>query len=439
MTSNKYSQVGVQLLATPGYILLFLMLMFPMVLDLLYVKAGLFAIELSFVVSATFMRMRLWLHPSFLRWTFFYAVVGLLFAFKGNVSGAPGAIKGAQVYVLWPVVHVILISGMNNWRILLGVQRVLISAALCISGYLLIYVLVEAGVLPPFIYREIFYQRQAFYLQQGYIQINMDVLHTMSFLLPFSLAALLLHLSGDCNLPISKRWFWIACSLQLGVLLVSGRRALWLVTLMTPFLTFVFQSFLPKSERKGIWRSEAKIIIVTILIGIGVFYYFNTIYDYKFSGLVDAFLEGFNFSDPASINTSTRRDQYFILSQAWDKNFLFGAGLGASVPGYVQSVELPWVYELYYLSLLYQVGLFGFGCYLAGIAWLYWKGIKIVREGGLFAQMTLCHLIGMTCYLIAAGTNPFLARFDGMWAIFLPLALINYWLTNPEKQFPAGK
>jgi hypothetical protein len=436
MTSNKHSQVVVQLLAAPGYILLFLMLMFPMVLELLYVKAVLFAIELSVVVSVTFMRMRLRLHPSFLKWILFYAAIGLIFAFKGNVAGAPGAMKGAQVYVLWPAVYVVLISGMNNWRILIGAQRVLISATICISGYLLIYVLVQADVLPSFIYREIFYQRQAFYLQPGYIQASIDALHTMSFLVPFSMAALLVHLPGDRSLPISRGWLWIASSLSLGAMLVSGRRALWLVALMTPFLTFVFQSFLPKSERKGIWRFEAKIIIATILIAIGIIYYFNTIYDYKFTGLVDAFLEGFNFSNPASINTSTRRDQYFILSQAWHDNFLLGTGLGASVPGYIQSIELPWVYELYYLSLLYQVGLFGFGCYLAGIAWLYWKGIKIVRAGGAFARTTLPNLVGMTCYLAAAGTNPFLARFDGIWAIFLPLALINYSLTNREKSLP---
>jgi hypothetical protein len=39
-------------------------------------------------------------------------------------------------------------------------------------------------------------------------------------------------------------------------------------------------------------------------------------------------------------------------------------------------------------------------------------------------------LAGMTCFLIANATNPYLGKFDCLWVIFLPIALINYGLLN---------
>jgi hypothetical protein len=34
-------------------------------------------------------------------------------------------------------------------------------------------------------------------------------------------------------------------------------------------------------------------------------------------------------------------------------------------------------------------------------------------------------LAGLICFMIANGTNPYLAKFDYMWIIFIPVALLN--------------
>jgi len=39
----------------------------------------------------------------------------------------------------------------------------------------------------------------------------------------------------------------------------------------------------------------------------------------------------------------------------------------------------------------------------------------------------------MSGFLIANATNPYLARFDGIWVIFLPLAFINRWLLTENQ------
>jgi hypothetical protein len=37
----------------------------------------------------------------------------------------------------------------------------------------------------------------------------------------------------------------------------------------------------------------------------------------------------------------------------------------------------------------------------------------------------LCDIIALTTYLIANATNPYLARFDGIWELFVPIAVLN--------------
>ena len=89
---------------------------------------------------------------------------------------------------------------------------------------------------------------------------------------------------------------------------------------------------------------------------------------------------------------------------------------------------MPWAYELTYLALLFQTGLVGTGFYTAGVIWIYVTGIGVLRGGGPLGRMMFPTLVGLSCFLIANGTNPYLPRFDGLWVIFLPVALINLWL-----------
>jgi len=139
--------------------------------------------------------------------------------------------------------------------------------------------------------------------------------------------------------------------------------------------------------------------------------------------------DGFDFgATTVDEGAAARHEQFDALLRGWYENPLLGAGHGASAHGSIRSNERPWAYELSYLALLFQCGLLGFVAYSAGVAWIYWKGIGIIKDGGMLGQNMLALLVGMTCYLIVNATNPYLSRFDGIWAIFLPLAFINYSL-----------
>ena len=86
---------------------------------------------------------------------------------------------------------------------------------------------------------------------------------------------------------------------------------------------------------------------------------------------------------------------------------------------------MPWAYELTYLALLFHTGAVGTFLYVACVGWIYWQGVQVIRHSAMYGPWMLAVLTGVSGLLIANATNPYLAKFDFMWVLFLPLAIIN--------------
>jgi hypothetical protein len=67
------------------------------------------------------------------------------------------------------------------------------------------------------------------------------------------------------------------------------------------------------------------------------------------------------------------------------------------------------------------------------IGWLFIKAILLVRKSSHFSFITPV-FIGCFCFLVGCASNPYLQAFDHLWAIFLPVALINYCNKNQSKE-----
>jgi hypothetical protein len=239
---------------------------------------------------------------------------------------------------------------------------------------------------------------------------------------------------------LRRVWLWLAAFLGLASVLISGRRALYLLTLASPFLTLLFLSFQPMVERhlsrKALIRVTASAVLALVILLIPL----NAVYGVTLSGLGDRFSVGFNFSPTSEDEgTTERRVQFHALIAGWEENPLLGVGHGSPAFGSIRSQESPWNYELYYVALLYQTGLVGLTAYAAGVIWIYWMGIRVIRSGGYLSALMVACLVGMSSILIANATNPYLARYDAMWAIFLPLAVINFWLFGRSVRQPLIK
>jgi len=424
------------LLRLPAYILLFMMLMFPMVMEMLYIKALLFILSLYLVVIATMRRGRLRLHPLIVLWALFMTSVILFFAFRGFIADTPGALKQAQVYGLWPLVYLVLISGAVDSKIWIGIQRTMVISTICIATYGLLYVFTELQVLPRFIDLNFFENEStpAIGYYGGFIELRVLGLNTLTFLIPFCMAALIFWSTEKRSAATGQTCLWVAVLLGVTLDILSARRALWLVTLLTPLFIFLLWLLLVRKERLTNIRAMASKVSFLCLFLSTLAFLSSHLYEFNLVKMAEEFVGGFDFSGIGQ-GEAARAEQLDALVRGWLEHPILGAGLGASAEAYgsVRS-ERPWEYELYYVALLYQVGIIGFIFLASGVVWTYFMGVRIIKRDKMLRRSMLPILVGMLSMLIANATNPYLVRFDGIWVIFLPLIPINNWLLNQRQQ-----
>jgi hypothetical protein len=414
-----------------GLVLVFLMLFVPTAYQPL--KGGLLAFVLAVLAARALVEHRIALHPHVAIGCLIFVVVGIAFIFRGYLAGAPGALRTSTVYVIWPLVNVLLITGLAQEARLWRVARLLVWTAIAICLYCANYILWSAGWLPDVLYLAVDQgQRIGFY--DGHVEFNLHSTASLLFLVPFVAAALF---SWPRQAPVARVWLWLALVLGLATGLLSGRRAFQLVLVLGLLVALSLRLFLPRKLRglqeSGFRRSllGAAVAGTIALIALQATYGLNL-------GVVwSTFKTGFQFAiDPAA---QSRALQFDALIQGWLASPFFGSGHGASASSVIRSSTMPWAYELSYVALLYHTGLIGMLLYGLGVTWIYVQGLRIVRRGTSLAPLMVATLTGTTTFLIANATNPYLEKFDCLWTVFLPLALINASLLNGDGTAPSGQ
>jgi hypothetical protein len=266
-------------------------------------------------------------------------------------------------------------------------------------------------------------------LNESGIELGWPGFNSLPFLIPFVLCYSIFRKSFSAKFSNNNLLITIALLSILIVTIISGRRALILV-LLSSFVTILFFSyFLPSNKFKYVLKNLTIFILIPIPFVIFLLIYFQVDLFLVFQN----FIEGFQFQDMTNVSANRRSIQFDALINGWSEVPIIGAGLGSHVD-YVRSWEMPWSYELFYLALLYQVGLLGFIIYTIGIFWIVLESIKIIRLGNDNSFLIICLLCGMFGALIASATNPYLLRFDGLWVVFIPAAFINYHLVKLDEK-----
>lgn len=430
----------------PSCFLLFLMAAFPIAQRFLYLKAALFAALLILVVIQGVKRLHL--HPAVVAWTLVLSAASLFFGVRGLILGAPGALKVVQIYAMWPLVYLLLLSGIRSIRTFQALEKTLLFSTIFVAVFLLVYVASELHVIPQIPGINSLFTRDelegGFFLsatfRDGHAEIGFPGLHFYSFLVPCVIAALLDRWFNSSKLWKGRSWYVWALLISLPIVFLSGRRALQLVTLLAPFMTLGLGLFCPKQEKGLLLKSVSRSLVWLSACGALSFFLLSSVNLVTLEGVADRFSAGFDFSASNRSDSAVGRvDQYLAMMHAWEQAPYLGQGLGATAHECVRSPDFPWVYELSYVDLLFQTGVVGLILYGSGIAWICWLGIKIVKAGGEGARFMLPMLVALIAMLIASGTNPYLAGFDRLWVIFLPLAFINHWLLVQRGAFVSAK
>lgn len=425
----------------PSYALLFLLMAFPLVLQLLYLKVILFLLVIGATAYEFFVNGRARLSGRLGLWSVALAAASFFFVIEGMLAGAPGASKMALVYVVWPLVYTVWIAGLAQRRFLLGVHNTTVLATLFIGVYGSLFLLTQLRVIPGtriVSWLSFSWESEGFGEHDGYTQLQFAGLNSLAFLLPYVMASIATQLSS-ARRTLLNLCLWIACVLSCLVMLAAGRRALFLVVFVSPLLILLFRAFLPMAEKKSNRRSLLTFCAVFAVLMVLLFSGLQTFYQFDLASMWEHFVAGFDLSSQTFEYGSAERHQELVaLLKGWMDHPIFGVGHGASAFGSIRSETMPWAYELSYVALLFHTGIVGFAAYATGVAWIFCRGIWVLSQGGWVARIMLPMLVGAASMLIANATNPYLARFDGLWVLFLPLAVINYRLSSRSGENPTS-
>jgi O-antigen ligase len=328
-------------------------------------------------------------------------ILGLSFSLYGLVNDTPGAVDLIRVYVIWPLLY-FYISGIqiksDNVQLLPVI--ILIGVALtAVMGLYVVYNFFYGGGNDSINY---------FWISQGYgtglqgeiFEYNLWNIPTLIYGIGFlTTYTLIQDNTFKNNHPMVIYFIYF---IVVVVATLSGRKVLWLTILYSPLLSFILL-------RLSKVRVNFKVILFYLSIYASGFYLFLTYSDFLLEG---------------SIVDHARIEQFHFLFNSWADNPFFGHGSGATV-GLHRSPDQPWSYELFYLALLFQLGILGVSVYLISIVILIFLAIKIVRKDSNSSTILIPMISGMICFLIASGTNPYLGKFDSLYVIFVLVYSVN--------------
>lgn len=408
------------MLAIVGFSLFFLLLFVPT--SYKEAKIVLLCVLMVGILAGGFRGSPFRFSPQVLILTLFYSVLGTFFVLYGIINGNAGAISLTTVYVLWPLVYVVVVSAMCQSHLFRIATQVLVLSSVAISVYAIYYLLYEYGVIPSAFYIALDLGQEAgFY--DGYVEYNLYSVSTLLYLFPFITTCLVLARGNDG--PVPMLWVLPAFGLTTMASILSGRRALWLIMALTPILIVVV---LRLGGGQQLVRYSTRMAGYFVIAAIVLFGALAVAVDIKPASLVDNFIEGFQFDNSASAND--RKEQFFALIGAWKDSPWLGYGFGAVAEGSIRSEDMPWSYELYFVSILFQVGVVGLAAYAFGVGWIFLYGAKVARDDELLRPYMVPSLVAMIAFLLASNTNPYLAKFDFLWVVFFPVAMINYHLLS---------
>ncbi|SCX77342.1 O-antigen ligase family protein [Alkaliphilus peptidifermentans] len=423
---SKISKIK-SLFLIPGLLLFFMMLFVPTSYQSL--KGIILALTIGLILIGTFKRKKVALAPQTLFWVLTWVCSGLFFMLVGSVNNNPGALRVVSVYVLWPIVYLLFIIASSNEEIIRRLLKVLIFSSVIIGIHSLSYILYSYGWLPSALYIELDL-RQSIGFYSGMMAYSMNNTATLIFLVPF-LICIIMTWPKEVKQKFNK--LFIVTGLLLGILLtlLSGRRILQLLVVATPILIVFYQKFLSNLHRKRSKKSSQRAFLLLFLCVVLIYLLLNWTYGINITTIIEDIKDAFRFSTDAS--ASLRSGQFRALLNGWSESPLIGSGHGASAPQFIRSTEQPWAYELSYVAYLYHTGLVGFSIFSGQIIWIIIMSIKIIKSNSILKFHILPVIVGSTAFLLANATNPYLAKYDFMWVIFLPICIINTWLLRDHK------
>lgn len=165
-------------------------------------------------------------------------------------------------------------------------------------------------------------------------------------------------------------------------------------------IIFMLIMILPTNLHSVKYKWLVNTFAILLFSGLAFLFFGNTILDT--SGV--AAIENRFIGADADASDLQRVVQFDVLSDEIKYNILLGNGLGAYVHNYIRNDAMPFLYEMEYLSLIYQFGIIGM-FYILGMFVLMIRKIRITN---LSMQLRILVYFNLICFFIRPFTNPML-------------------------------
>lgn len=372
------------------YILLFLVIVFPNVFREIKAVALFLIIALSpFSITPISKMDLLGLGLMGISW------IGSIFLI---IFGSMQAIPGSEIYVLGsyvlaPAVWWFVLSRLLK---LAELDRVIHFILMCgvIAAIQITLFFVFFDYLAPAIKNLLIEDPNVSLSSSGTPAVRLHSISSLLFIVPAFFSLLI-----DRKTYLIPKFSWVIASIFLIASIISGRSALIVAVLASLAIFGVV----------GGMRRIGLIVSVGLCV-MAALYFVDVNLASALSNVIDKV---------SSFGGEERLSQRDALVYGFATAPLVGQGHGVSA-SVIRSGNNPWRYELFYHALLFHGGLFGFFTYMAPIlVALASLLIGTARKNPIkrFA------LFGLSSFLVATYTNPYIEGLESQWMWILPLLI----------------
>jgi hypothetical protein len=352
----------------------------------------------------------------FHKYIIYFVLFNLTFILIGFFNGANyiALFDNIKLLVVYPLTANVVLFAFSKYISFYDFQKISLFCMLIIStlGFLLFLgIIYNFQLLPENFISKLSTINDA---SSGTFRLNFVGLNSLFILFPISLSIFFINKMTNK----SKLFFTSIIVFTFFVILLSGRRALAITSVISPFLVLSYAFFYNIIKFKKILYT----LLFSFLILLTLLSYFYSVQT-NFTGSDIDIIQRINseFSDESTrVNQLPFLLNYFI-------NHPWGSGFGVILPNsenYIRDSIYKWNFELTYLQLLCNTGIFGLLFYSTLFIFLFKKLHIIFHNYKNISIIVISTLNGLQLFLLAAFTNPYIASFDSILLILLPIYFI---------------
>lgn len=376
----------------------------------------LFIYLISFCIQS-YRKKKLYINKKLFAFYIVIILLGLFSSFVGyiNRGGIAGIFDNLRLWVVWSICFILIITMFLQQKNLLFFHNAVVLSGILISiinaiGFCELFY--GLGIVPEFILTEMDLRLG---LHEGYMHITTENITSLFFIVPYLITLQFRKDGNGINNWVTKLSLFLTFSLAVS----SGRRALWLCIMMTPFIILVMSFFL--SSVRQIKTRYKNFTYVLFFMGIFGIAFIATSDEMNIPTLVHL-KEAFSAEDERSIQ------KVFLVNSFLDYPF-FGSGFGVGA-GYQRSENRVWLYELTYHQLLFNFGLIGTLLLLFLYGSFFYLIIDNFKKNRPKDIIPFGILVGIVSFAIGAYSNPYFGSFDFLIYIAMVPYLASFKVLN---------